>query len=69
MMDIMVVGIIPEEELERVKWQSVTAVVVNCFESGEGEEERGLPDSHEGQFLGNESTERIEDKAFYRMVV
>ena len=54
--NVVIVGVIAREPLERVERQGVSTVVVDGLEGGDREQEGGLADRHAGQPLGDYST-------------
>lgn len=67
--DIVVVGGISADHLERVERKTVPAVVVDSLAGREGEEEGGLSDGEARDGLGEHGAERVEQEALEGVVV
>jgi len=67
--NIVVVGVIAGEPLEGIEWERVPAVVVDSLEGGDYEQKRCLTHRHARQPLGDDSTTRVENETFDRMIV
>lgn len=68
-MNVMVVGVVRCEPLDRVERQLVTAVIVDRLQRRDGEEERRLTDGHERGGFRNRCAEGVEQESFERVVV
>lgn len=62
-MDVVIVGVVGEEELQRVPPQSVPAVIIDRLDGREGEEEDGFPSRQSGESVRNGRSDRIEQEA------
>jgi len=60
MVDIVVISIIATEHLERVKGETVSAVIVNRFHGTESKQENSLPNREHGNSLGYHGTKTVE---------
>ncbi len=69
MMDIVVVGIIGEDELAGVPPQLVAGMIIDRLHGAECEEEDGLADTHAARLLHDQGAKRIEDETLEGMVV
>ncbi|CAL9117647.1 unnamed protein product, partial [Musa textilis] len=69
MMDIVIRGVVPEEEVEDVPGKPQAAVVIYPFDGGEGEEEDGGSGRHAREKEGEAAAEGVQEKPFYRVVV
>ena len=69
MVDIMIVGVIPKEYLERVERKTIPAVVIDSLHSREREEEGRLPDGHERDGRRDRSAEGVQDETLNWVVV
>ena len=67
--DVMVVGCVSAEHLERVERKAVPAVVVDGLACREGEEKGGLSDGELRDGLGEHGTQRVEQEALDGVVV
>jgi len=67
--DVVVGGVVAGDALQRIPWQSVSAVVVDGLDGGKGEEEHALAGIHEGDFVGQTGAESVEEKSFKGVVV
>lgn len=68
-MDVMVVGVVCEDNLEGIKGQFVSTMIVNGLHCRDRKEEHCLSCGHSSQKLCNTSTERVEEEPFERVVV
>jgi hypothetical protein len=59
MMNVVVCGIIPKQELHGVKGQTPTTVVMRCLGRSNPEEECTLPGGHPAPFVRKERTNNI----------
>ncbi len=69
MMYIMVVGVVRGHELQRIKWNAISTVIVDSLECGQREENHGLACGHKGACLGNDRTDRVKKESFNRVIV
>ncbi|CAL9762034.1 unnamed protein product [Musa acuminata subsp. burmannicoides] len=69
MMDVMIRGVVPEEQVEDVPGKPQPAVVIYPFDGGEGEEEDGGSGRHARENEGEAAAEGVQEKPFYRVVV
>lgn len=61
-MDVMVCCVIPEEHVEYVPWKPQTAMIIDTFHGGEGEEEDGRSRCHPWYNEGQGSSESVQDE-------
>lgn len=69
MVNVMIVCIVPANELQRVKWEVVPAMVVHCLERRKREQEHGLTSRHTSNNLRSQCTARIKDKPFHGVII
>lgn len=67
--NVVVIGVIAREPLQRVKWEGVSAVVVDGLKGGNCEQKCGLAKRHASQPLGDDSTARIKNEALDGVVI
>ena len=68
-MNVVIVGVIAREPLQRIEWQGVSAVVVSGLEGGDREQKSGLADRHAGRPLSNASSKHLHSEALDGMAV
>jgi|SRR5882724_10792998 len=68
-MDVVIVGVVAKEGLERVPRDGIPAVVVYRFEGGKSEEERRLADGHVREGLCDRCAKGVEEKSLKRVVI
>lgn len=68
-MHIMVSSIVPEKVLQRVEWKGVTAVVVDRFHSGEGEEKHSTTCFKSRDLVSDTCTERVHQETLEWVIV
>jgi len=69
MVNVMIICVVPEHHLQRIKGQAVSAVIIDCFEGRKGKEEGCLADGHEAKSLGKGGPDAVEEEALERVVV
>jgi hypothetical protein len=69
MMNVVVIRSVLGEPLERVPRQRIPAMIVDRLEGANSKEERSLADGHPRCGLSKDRAARVEDEAFYRVVV
>jgi len=69
MMDIMVVGVVASEHLERIPRKRVSTMIIDRLEGRHGKEKESLTGAHSGCPFRDEGSESIQKKTFYGMVV
>lgn len=69
MMDIMIVGVVPGHELERIPGEGITTVVIDGLQCGDGEQDHGLPGGQTCAPLRDSSSQCIEEEAFDGVVI
>ena len=67
--DIVVVGSVSTNHLERVERKAVPAMVVDGLAGREGEEEGRLPDGEVRDGLGEHGAQRVKEKTFEGVVI
>lgn len=68
-MDVVVLGIVRKQALERVEGEFVAAVVIDGLDGRACEKPHGLSDSHASYQIGEPSSESVEQKSFKGVVV
>lgn len=68
-MNVMIVCIVPEEELQRVEPEAISAMVVNGLHGPESKQKRRLTDGHARHALREERAHRVHQKSLQWMVV
>lgn len=69
MVNIVIVCIVPEEELQRVEPEAISAMVVNGLHGPESKEKRRLTNGHARQALRENRAHRVQKKSLQWMVV
>jgi len=67
--DVMILCIIREEYLERIKWQRVSAMIVDGLECSKREEEERLSGRHAGDSVCDGCADRVEKEAFKPVII
>lgn len=65
----MIGGVVGEDEVDRVPGKCIAAVVKNGLNGRAGEEPHGLAHRHSGKQIAETSTQCVQGKAFYGVVV
>lgn len=68
-MDVVVSSVVAGDELQRIKGQSIAAVVVDGLDGAHSVEDHRLADCHAGQQICNTGTKGIKQKSFDRVIV
>ena len=69
MMDVVVIGIVREQELAWIPPQSVSGMIIDRLDLRDHEEEDGLTHGHTRCHVRDDCTETVEYEAFQRMIV
>lgn len=67
--DVVVLGVVAGNELKRIPWESVSAVVVDSLDCGHGEEQNALAECHTGDLECDGGTKGIEKETLNGVVV
>ena len=69
MVNVVISSIVGGDVLQRIPWESITAMVVDGFDSGESKEQHALTAGHPRNQVPDASTRSIQQKPFDRVVV
>ena len=67
--DVVVLGVVAGNELKRIPWESVSAVIVDSLNCGHREEQNALAECHAGDLECDGGTKGIEKETLNRVVV
>jgi hypothetical protein len=68
-MNIVVLGIVARQVLERIKGERVATVIVDGLDGGAGEEPHALACGHTGELVSERGAQRVQEEAFKGVVV
>ena len=68
-MNVMIIGIVAEDELQRIQGQAISAMIIDSLHSREHKQDSCLADSHHRKRLSNHCSKRIQEEALEWMIV
>ena len=69
MVYVVILRVVPEEELERIERECISTVIVNSFHGGEAKKEHSPADPQARDLVCHSGANRIHEETFDRMIV